>query len=91
MRNFGHEFGLVDNSLLGLGSAIKVIKADPGEPEEDLFVAEWTGPQITAYQRSDSGIPVGATTVMLADALFIGVMGLGMGLGVALIKRLWTE
>ena len=91
MRNFGREFGMVDNSLLGLGSAIKVIKADPGEEEQDLFVAEWTGPQIVAYQRSDSGIPVGETTILLADALFIGVMGLGVGLGAALIKRIWTE
>ena len=88
MRNLGREMGMVDDkALFGLGSKIEVI----GQDEEPMFKAEWTGPEIVAYQKGSSGIPVGATTILLADAMFIGVLGLGLGLGAALIKRIWTE
>lgn len=80
-------FGFDKNIVGDLGSKIEVIGVD----DEPMFKAEWTGPEIVAYQKGNSGIPVGATTILLADAMFIGVMGLGLGLGAALIKRIWTE
>ncbi len=80
-------FGFDKNIVGGLGSKIEVIGLD----NEPMFKAEWTGPEIIAYQTGDSGIPVGETTLILADAMFLGVLALGFGLGGALIKRVWTE
>jgi len=87
MRSLGQEMGMVDDGVLGLGSKIEL----RDENNESLFLAEWTGPEIIAHQRGGTGYQIGQNTLLLADVVFVGVVGLGLGLGAALIKRIWTE